>query len=310
MGNTHLPLAPQFDVIIIGAGPAGLSPASSLGRCRRRVLICDTGNPRNASSHAIHRFLTRDGIAPGAFLRIGREQLRRYPTVLLRKVEATDATRAGSVFTVTLSDSTICAGRTVLLATGVVDRLPAIAGIETFYGRSVHHCPLCEGSEKRDSRWAAYGRGEKGSGLALMLTLWSVDLVLCSDGLAELSGEERKRLARHGIAVREQRIARLEGTTDGRLERGVFITDESLARRALFFHTGQYQRSPLLTKFQWELTEKGGTRTGEREDTNVPGLYVAGYASRDVQLVIVAAAEGAKAAFAINKALLHQDGLG
>lgn len=300
----------MHDVIIVGAGPAGLSAALILGRCRRRVLVCDAGNPRNAASHAVHGFLTRDGMSPAEFLRAGREQLRCYANVELRETEVTHAGCAGDHFAVVLRDGTRCTSRKLLLATGVVDEVPRVAGIDKFYGRSVFHCPYCDGWEVREQPLAVYGRGEKGRGLALMLTLWSGDVVLCTDGPADLSGEDRALLSRHNVAVREEPIARLEGTADGLLERVVFARGEPLPRRALFFNTGQYQRSPLLTELACEFTEKGGARTGEFEETNVPGLYVAGDASREVQLVIVAAAEGARAAFAINTALLHEAGLG
>jgi thioredoxin reductase len=195
------------------------------------------------------------------------------------------------------------------LATGVVDVLPPIPGIEQFYGRSVHHCPYCDGWENRDQPLAVYGRGEKGCGLALTLTLWSRDLVLCTDGPTELSDDQYARLARHNIPVREEPIARLEGTPNGVLERLVFVSNETLTRRALFFNTGQTQRSPLFAELGCDFTGKGGVQSGNTEETNIPGLYVAGDASRDVQFVIVAASEGAQAAVAINKALLREDGL-
>jgi len=142
-----------------------------------------------------------------------------------------------------------------------------------------------------------------------MLTLWSKDLVLCTDGPADLSDEQRARLAYHRIPVREEPIARLEGTPNGTLERLVFVSEETLTRHALFFNTGQAQRSPLFSKLGCDFTGKGGIQCGDTEETNVPGLYVAGDASRDVQFVIVAASEGAQAAVAINKALLREDGL-
>jgi thioredoxin reductase len=163
--------------------------------------------------------------------------------------------------------------------------------------------------ESRDQPLAISGRGEKGCGLVLMLTLWSNDLVLCTDGPAELSGEQRARLAHHNIPVRAESIARLEGTPNGVLERLVFVTEETLSRRALFFNTGQAQRSPLFSKLGCDFTGKGGIRSGDTEETNVPGLYAAGDASRDVQFVIIAASEGAQAAVAINKTLLREDGL-
>jgi thioredoxin reductase len=293
----------MVDVIIVGAGPAGLSAALILGRCRRRVLVCDAGHPRNAASHGLHGFLTRDGIQPAELLRIGREQMGPYDSVELREVGVTDATRVDDRFEVTLADRTRLSSRKLLLATGVVDQLPAVKGIETFYGRSVFHCPYCDGWETRDKPLAVYGRGERGRGLALELTAWSDDLVLCTDGPAGLRVEDLERLSRHGIAVRKERIARLEGT-DGVLERIVFVNGDVLARRALFFNTGQRQRSDLPAKLGCEFTPSGDVWTDNYEATNIPGLYVAGDASHQVQLAIIAAAEGANAAFAINTALL------
>ena len=137
----------MLDVVIVGAGPAGLSAALILGRCRRHVLICDTGRYRNAASHALHGFLTRDGTDPGEFLQLGREQLRPYDTVELRHVEVTDVAHEDNHFTVTLADGVRVTSRKLLLCTGVVDSLPQIEGIETYYGRGVHHCPYCDGWE-------------------------------------------------------------------------------------------------------------------------------------------------------------------
>jgi thioredoxin reductase len=295
-----------FDCIIVGAGPAGLSAALILGRCRRNVVVCDAGRPRNAASHAMHGFLSRDGIRPSEFLRIGREQLGQYATVELRDVEVTDAKCATDGFEVTLGDGGLLRSRKLLLATGVVDRIPDIEGIASLYGRSVFHCPYCDGWEVRDRPIAVYGRGEQGLALALELTVWSRDLVLCTNGPSGLDEADLRRLKLHGIDVRDERILRLEGA-DGMLECVAFADGSRLARRALFFSTGNYQRSPLPSKLGCDFTQKGAVRTGRYEITQIPGLYVAGDASEAVQLAIVAAAEGAGAAFAINTALLKED---
>lgn len=301
----------NVDVLIVGGGPAGLSAALVLGRCRRQVLVCDTGRQRNRFSRGLHGYLTRDGIEPSAFLALARGELARYDGVELRETEVQDAERRASGFEVRLVDGAVRT-RVLLLATGVVDHLPSIEGIESLYGRSVHHCPYCDGWEWRNRELAVYGRGDaKGAGLALFLKQWSADVVLCTDGPAELSEAMRTRLAAQRIPVREERIARLEGDSDGMLQHIAFDDGSRLARGALFFNTGQHQRSPLAERLGCAFTERGGVEVGEHGvATNVPRLYVAGDASRDVQLVIVAAAEGAKAAFAINKALATEDGLG
>jgi thioredoxin reductase len=297
----------MYDVIIVGAGPAGLSAALILGRCRRRVLVCDSGRPRNAASLAMHGFLTRDGVNPHEFLRLSREQLRQYETVAIRNCEVTAATcRTDAQFEVTIENEERLTGRKLLIATGVLDNLPGIPGFAELYGASVFHCPYCDGWEVRDEPLAVYGRGERGLGLSLELTGWSRDVVLCSDGPAEIDEAGRARLRRCGIEVREERVLRLDGE-DGRLTRVVFDAGEPLVRRALFFTTGQTQQSALAISLGCEFNDKGTVRTGKYESTHLSGLYVAGDASRAVQWVIVAAAEGAEAAFAINTDLLTDD---
>lgn len=295
-----------WDVIVIGAGPAGLSAALILGRCLRRVLVCDAGQPRNAAAHEIHGFLTRDPIPPAELLLLGRKQLDRYDTVELTRVSVIDAARVGQRFEVKLSGGRRARARKLLVATGVLDEVPDIEGLQPLYGRSVFHCPYCDGWEVRHEPLAILGQRRNGVGLALELTAWSDDLVLCTNGPPKLSNDNMKRLARHGIRVREEPITRLEGL-NGRLERIVFRTGDPLPRRALFFSTGQRQHSNLPARLGCHFTRTGAVRTGKYEATNIPGLYVAGDASRAAQLAIIAAAEGAGAAFAINTALLAED---
>lgn len=295
-----------FDVIIIGAGPAGLSAALILGRCRRRVLVIDSGEPRNGSSKALHGFITRDGVDPHDLRRLARQELARYQTIEMIDGEATRVRRVGSNFEVKMTDGRRVRCRKLLLATGVVDELPPLQGIEQFYGRSVFHCPYCDGWEFREQPLAVYSRSSNGVGLALELKLWTNDVVLCTDGAARLSSKHLQRLAKHKIDVRQQRVQRLEGH-DGQLAQIVFADGTAVPRRALFFSTGQHQRCDIAARLGCGFTRKGAVNTGRYEATAIPGLYVAGDASRLVQLAIVAASEGAQAAFAINTALMSED---
>jgi thioredoxin reductase len=296
----------RYDCIIVGAGPAGLSAALMLGRCRRRVLVCEAGEPRNARSKGLRNYLTRDGTAPLEFLRLARKEVEEYPTIEFLPAEVKDARRTSDGFTVVLADRTELSTDKLLLATGVVDDLPDIDGLRPLYGTSVHHCPYCDGWEWRDQPIAIFGRGEEGSALALALTVWSDDLVLCTDGPNGLTRTQREQLEGVGIEVREDEVVRLEGQR-GWLSRIIFAEGQPLPRRALFLSSAQHQRSDLALRLGCRFTENGAVNTGSCEATDVPGLYVAGDASKDAQFVVVAAAEGAEAGMAINKALLKDD---
>lgn len=289
-----------FDVIVVGGGPAGLSAALMLGRCRRRVLVCDRGEPRNRHSRALHGYLTRDGIEPAALTDLGRGELATYD-VAFRCVGVTGARRDGDFYFVSLSNGAEERARYLLLATGVVDDMPAIAGFDDCYGRSIFHCPYCDGWEWRDRRLAAYGRGSAVVGLALGLKTWSADVVVCTHGEA-LERRLRDRLSSNHVALRTERIAAIEHH-GGELSALAFASGESIARDVLFFATGQHPQSPLAIALGCTLTTKGAVKTGLRCDTNVERVFVAGDASRDAQFAIVAAAEGVKAATAINRAL-------
>ncbi len=294
-----------WDCVIVGGGPAGLSAAVMLGRCRRRVLLCDVGEQRNLRSHAMHGYLTRDGVAPAEFLRVARAELGQFGTIECRELEIVEATREEGGFSVRASDGTQFRTRKLLLATGVIDELPALEGLDALYGTSVHHCPYCDAWEWRDRPLAAYGEGEAACGLALSLTFWSSD-VLLSTGGADLPDGAAARLAAAGVKLREEPILRLEGK-GGRLERIVFASGQPVARSALFVVAGQRQRSPLAERLGCRFTDKGTVDTGTCEVTNIPGLFVAGDASKEAQFVAVAAAEGTEAAMAIHKALMRED---
>lgn len=293
----------MYDVIIIGGGIAGMSAALILGRCRRKVLVIDSGRPRNAASHSLHGFLSRDGINPWELRRIGREQLRIYQTVEWVEGTAVDASRIDDLFEVSLHDGSHRRSRYLLLATGIIDRLPEVEGVEGFYGRSVFHCPYCDGWEMRDRMLAAYGQGKGGVQMALELLTWSRDIVLLTDGY-ELPEEAADRLAKNEIRYNEKRLQRLEGQ-EGVLERIIFEDGTYLPRQAIFFYPEQYQRSPLAEKLGGTVTE-GVVETGKFQAIQ-PRLFVAGDAARSVQLAVVAASEGAEAAFAINTAMQREE---
>lgn len=296
-----------FDTVIVGGGPAGMSAALILARCRRSIVIIDADQPRNARARIMHGFLSRDGIPPARFRNRCRSDLKRYgvPIVHDRVIEAT---KARQTFSLRTASGKRFRARTILLATGTVDVLPRIDGLEPLYGSSVHHCPYCDGWEWRDHRLAAYGRGDAGAGLALALKRWSDDVIVFFDGKSGLSLQRRNQLRKAGITMRETKIARLEGAR-GMLKRVVMADGEVVGRDALFFNTSQRQRSTLAEQLGCEFTAHEGVRVDKRDRTCIQGVYVAGDALREVQFVISAAGAGAIAAVGINSDLQRLDGL-
>jgi thioredoxin reductase len=278
-----------------------------LGRCRRSVLVCDSGTPRNAASRALHGYLTRDGVPPLELLRLGRAELEPYG-VEIRSVTVTGVDRATDGFELSLADGGRVRGRAVLLATGVKDQVPEVPGVQECYGTTVHHCPYCDGWEHREKAIAVVGQGAGGAGLALSLRTWSDSVSLFTNGPARLTRAQRDQLASQAINIHERRIARLDHDA-GHARAIVLVNGDSVACDALFFSGKQAQQCEFPRLLGCEFTRKGTVKTDHLGETCVPGVYVVGDASRDVQFVIVAAAEGAKAGVAINKALQARAGL-
>ncbi len=184
----------MYDAIVVGGGPAGLSAALTLGRVRRTTLVLDSGDYRNATAEHAHNLFTRDGTPPAELRWIARAQLDTYPTVEIESGVAEHAEPIGDGFEVRLADGPTRSGRRLLLATGLADELPDIAGLGDLWGRSVFHCPYCHGYEVRDQAIAVIGSGPRYADLALHLRRLSDDVVLCSNGPANVDQQTARRL--------------------------------------------------------------------------------------------------------------------
>jgi len=287
-----------YDVIIVGGGPAGLSASLILARCLRKIVVFDTGKPRNMKSDASHGFFSQDGINPLELLRIGREQLKKYKVQILN-VEIVAAAKEDN-FKVTDENGAIYYAKKLLIATGLKDLLPRVAGLDRFYGKSVFHCPYCDGYEKRFSKIAALGYRKTAVGLAMSLTNWSKDVILFTNG-RKLMDKDYYKLESIDIKVIDEKISGLEGAYY--LENIVLEGNYRIPRNVLFFSSDQYQRSHLADELGCTFAKNNVVETDEFQQTNIPGLYVAGDAARDVQLIVMAASEGTKAAVVINKTL-------
>lgn len=297
----------RVEVVVVGGGPAGLSAALLLGRCRRRTIVFEAGHHRNDEAHAMHGYLSRDGTPPGELLRIGRGELRPYPSVELRAGFITTLRREDGDFLVITAAGAQVRARRLLIATGVADIRPPIEGADALHGRTVVPCPYCDGWELRDRPLAAYSHADdRGARYAATLAQWSRDVVLYPDGgAAALSPTARSRLTKLGVTVDERPIVRASDDPGGvRLH---FADGTSTVRAALFYHLGCEPSHALADQLGAKSDDAGGIAVDVHGATSVPGLYAAGDATRDTLQAIVGAGEGAAAAMSINASLTTED---
>ncbi len=293
------------DVIIIGGGPAGLNAAVVLGRCLRKVTLFDTGTYRNRDSHGMHNYLTRDDIQPTDFIKICYKELEKYGVSISPKKIINAKKNEKGFFVVKDAEGNIYYSKKLLVATGLSDKLPQVEGFKELYGKSIFHCPYCDGWEIKGTRVGIYAKNKQGWELALALKCWTDKVTLYTDGKQNVTASQKATLATNDIEVVTLPIARVEGDDD-RLQKIVFRNGSEHPCDAIFFVNGYTQQCDLAEAFGCEMSSKGVVKTNKLQQTNVSGLYVAGDAAKDMHFVVVAAAEGAKAGVSINKELIHE----
>jgi thioredoxin reductase len=300
----------RYDVLIVGAGPAGLSAALALGRARKRVLLCDSGPRRNAAAEHIHNFVTRDGTPPDELRRIGREQLRTYPHVEVRDARVEGVSGSKGAFRVDVGGETTDARR-ILLCTGMIDEMLPIEGFRELWGRAVVQCPYCHGWERRDRSWAYLARAEHTSHavpFALQLRGWTRDVTLLTNGELEISDDAQRQLRGAGVRIETAPVVRLVAR-DQQLEAIELDGGVRVPCEILFAHPPQRQVD-LVRTLDLALDDDGLARVDPmRRETSVPGVFAAGDLTTRMQAAIAAAASGTHAAGAINLELTMEQPL-
>ncbi|OBF26526.1 pyridine nucleotide-disulfide oxidoreductase [Mycobacterium sp. ACS1612] len=299
----------KWDCVVVGGGAAGLSAGMVLGRARRRTLLIDAGRQSNLAAHGVGGLLGHDGRSPAELYEIGRRELAEYSSVDVRTGEVVSGERVGDLFELKLSDGSREQAHRVVLATGMEYRPPVVKGLEEFWGRSVFHCPFCDGWELRDQPLAVLARGEKAIHSALLLRGWTDDLILLTDGEADLGDDDRDRLTSAGVKMDERSVAELTGR-QGQLEAVQFTDGGRLECRGLLAATTLHQRSRLAEQLGAEPGE--ATPFGETPvkvdglcRTSAPGVFAAGDLSTQLPPSVASAiAAGSLAGMSVVQSLL------
>ncbi|WP_328647690.1 NAD(P)/FAD-dependent oxidoreductase [Amycolatopsis sp. NBC_00348] len=289
----------SYDVVVVGGGAAGLNAALMLGRARRRVAVVDGGAPRNAPAAHMHGFLSRDGLPPDELLKIGREELAGYGVDLVDD----DVTSLEPGFTLRLAGGRVLTARRVLYATGVHDDLPDLPGLRESWGTDAVTCPYCHGYEVRDRPLGVLGTEAASVEHALLVRQWSPDVVYFAH-TAPPSEEDRTRLDARGIRVVEGTVTAVR-REDGELA-GVELGSRFVPRAALFIRTRTVPHDAHLRELGCAV-ENDVVKVDASGQTSVPGVWAAGNVVDARATVIIAAAQGAAAAGALNHDLVAED---
>lgn len=302
-------LGAAYEVVVVGGGAAGLSAALVLGRSRRSVLVVDAGEPRNAPAAHSQGFLTRDGMPPAELLAAGRREVEAYGVRIARDEVVAVRPDGQGGFTLTLAGGRAVHARRVVVATGLVDELPALPGVAERWGRDVLHCPYCHGWEVRDEAFAVIASSPAGVHQALLLTQWSKDVTLFLHTVRALPDEDWARLAAAGVRVVEGEVAGLE-VEDDRLT-GVRLADgRAMARSVVFVGPRPVPRDGLLTALGAATRETPFgpyPAVDETGRTSVPGVWAVGNAAGPAEQVAVAVGGGYRAGFTLNNELVLAD---
>ncbi|GAA2208842.1 NAD(P)/FAD-dependent oxidoreductase [Nonomuraea monospora] len=304
----------SYDVVVIGGGAAGLSGALALSRARRKVLVIDSGQPRNAPAQGVHVLLGHEGVPPGDLLAIGRKEVAGYGGEIVTGVVAAAEPIGDGRFRVTLEDGPAVEAARLLVATGLVDELPPIAGLAGRWGRDVLHCPYCHGYEVRDQAIGVVATNPLAAHQALLWRQLSDDVILFLHTAPEPGEEAREQLAARGVKVVEGEVSEVVVTGD-RLTGVRVAGGREFPRDALAIGTRLNARLGGLEGLGLETADQevngfvigGYVPADPMGKTGVPGVYVAGNVHNVVDQVVSASAAGVRAGAAINADLVGEE---
>lgn len=296
----------EFDVIIIGGSYSGLSSAMALGRAIRKVLIIDSGSPCNKQTPHSHNFITQDGEKPAVIADKARKQVMAYPTVEILNDLATKGKKVGNAFEITTKSGKTFSAKKLIFATGVKDKMPDIPGFAECWGISVIHCPYCHGYEVRNEKTGIFANGDMAFHYAQMISNWTKDLTIFTNGTSTLSEEQTAKISHHNIRVEEKKIGSLKHT-NGKLEQIVFTDGSNTAISAVYARPEFVQHCTIPTDLGCELTDLNYIKIDAFQKTNVPGIFACGDNASMMRSVANAVAMGTMAGAMANSEMIMEE---
>lgn len=296
----------NFDLIIIGGSYSGLAAAMSLGRSLRQVLVIDSSKPCNAQTPYSHNFLTRDGQTPKQISASAKEQVAKYDSIKFHNGLAVSGTKTDNGFTIQTSAGDTFSGKKLIFSTGLKDIMPDIEGFAECWGISVLHCPYCHGYEVRKEKTGLIGNGDIGFHFAQLISNWTKDLILFTNGKSRLTGEQTVKIKKHNIEIIETEIDKFEHN-EGRVQNIVLVNNTKVSVKAIYARPRFVQHSDIPVALGCELTEQGLIKVDMSQKTSVAGIYASGDNSTFGRSVSVAVSTGSLAGAFSNNELINEE---
>ncbi len=293
-----------YDVIIIGGSYSGLSAALALGRALRNILIIDSGKPCNAQTPYSHNFITQDGKTPSEISALAKQQVQKYTNIKFYDGLAISGVKTENGFDIKTQSNDIFSAKKLIFATGIKDIMPDIKGIAECWGISVLHCPYCHGYEVRQEKTAILGNGDYGFDFSRLISNWTKDLTLLTNGKVNLEKEQIEKLQKHNITIIEKEVKNVEHQ-QGQIEAVIFKDGSQIPIKAVYTKLPFAQHCEIPTQLGCELTEQGYIKVDAFQKTNIHGIYACGDNTTSLRSVSNAVAMGTLAGATLNREMIE-----
>lgn len=292
-----------YDVIVIGGSYAGLAAAMSLGRALKNTLVIDSGKPCNRQTPYSHNFLGQDGKRPKEISDIAKQQVAAYPSISFLDGIATSGKKTSNGFEISLGTGETFFAKKLIFSSGIIDEAAKIEGFEACWGISVLHCPYCHGYEVRKEKTGILGNGKNGYDLAVLISNWTDQLTLFTNGKQSFTAEQLAKLKKNKIGINEKMVERLNHTA-GQLERVVFTDGSSSNVRAIYSRNSFFQQCQIPQILGCEPTEEGYIKVDQNQESSIKGIYACGDCTSKVRTVANSVASGTTAGMMASKQLI------